>query len=110
MARCALELHANRFVRTQRFQFLNQALWKISPKSPEVTRPRSTEKQTRSGRSASGFVNQQKPRVGVVGEQRLDVNGHQLLISEQVFSPFYSLRHQPNTRVQRARATALDAT
>jgi hypothetical protein len=83
-----VELHTHRFVHTQRLQFRNEALGKISPKSPEVTHPRSTEKQTRSGLSASGLVNKQQPRVGIVGEQRLDVNGHQLLIREHVFSPF----------------------
>src|SRR5262245_12923357 len=88
MVRWTVELHAHRFVHTQRLQFLNEGLWKISPKSPEVTRPRSTEKQTRSRQSASGLVNNQQPRVGIVGEQRLDVHGHQLLICEHAFSPF----------------------
>jgi hypothetical protein len=88
MARLTVELLADRFVHTQRLQFLNEDLWKISPKSPEVPCPRSTQKKTRSGSSASGLVDKQKPRVGIMGEQRLDVNGHQLLICERVFSPF----------------------
>ncbi len=83
-----MELLTNRFVHTQRLQFLNEDIWKISPKSPQVTRPRSTQKETRSGFSASGLVDKQKPRVGVVGERRLDVNGHQLKFSVQVLSPF----------------------
>ena len=39
-------------------------------------------------RSSNGLGNKQKPRVGVVDEQRLDMNGHQLLFSEYVFSLF----------------------
>jgi hypothetical protein len=88
MAGLTVELLPNRLVHTQRLQFLNEALWKISPKSPEVPLPCSTKKKTRGGSSASGLVDQQKPRVGIVDEQRLDVHGYQLLISEQVFSPY----------------------
>ncbi|MCI0725854.1 MAG: hypothetical protein L0332_03910, partial [Chloroflexi bacterium] len=89
---------------TQRRQFLNEDLWKISPKSPEVPRRRSTEKQTRSRHSASGLINKQKPRVGIVGEQRLDVNDHQLLISEHIPVAwlFLELRHAA-TRIDDAR-------
>lgn len=83
-----MEILVNRFVYTKWFQFLNKEVWKIRPKSPEVTLRRSAKKKTRSGGSASGFVDKQKPRVGIVSEQRLDVNGHQLLISEHVFSSF----------------------
>src|SRR5882724_5721207 len=95
MARCTVELLAHRFVHTQRLQFLDEDLWKIRPKSPEVPRPRSTQKKARSGSSASGLVDKQQPRVGIVGEQRLDVNGHQLLISEHVFP-----RLQPTSSVE----------
>lgn len=59
------------------------------PKSPEVTCQRLTEKQTRSGNFAARLVDQQKSRPSIVGEQRSEVNVHQLLISEHVF-PVYS--------------------
>jgi hypothetical protein len=55
----AVEIFGNRFVPKQCLQFLNEALWKISPKSPEVALSRSTQKETRSGISASGLVDPQ---------------------------------------------------
>lgn len=69
-----MEPCAHRFVHTQRLQFLDEGVRKISPKPPEVTRPRPTEKQTRSESPAPWLVNKQQPRAGVVCEQRLDVN------------------------------------
>jgi len=43
------------------------------------------KKRRGAGIGAYGLVDQHKPRVGVVGEQRLGVNGHQILIRAQVF-------------------------
>ncbi len=81
-----MEFLANRLVPTQCLQFLNERPWKIRPKSPEITLPRSAQKQTWSRLFAVRLVNKQKAPVSIVGKQHRDVNGHQIIVREHVFS------------------------